>query len=155
MSGMEENLQVAEVEKRGPGHPKSVLDWDKIDELLIAGCTAPEIAGFFGCSVRTLYTRCETDKGVLYSAYSQEKNAKGESLLRVQQFAKSLGLTDMGDNTLLIWLGKNRLKQSESPVETALAEKALENFDAVMSQLSSLRSDLKIEDNKINEDNKS
>ena len=114
---MQENIQSNETVKRGPGQPKSIIDWKKVDELLIAGCTAPEIAGYFGCSVRTLYTRCETDNNVLYSEYSQEKCSKGDSILRAHQYAKALGLTEKGDNTLLIWLGKTRLKQKEDPLE--------------------------------------
>jgi len=151
---MEENTTTEETVDLG-GRPKANIDWKKIEELLIAGCSAPEIAGYFGCSDRTLYARCETDLGIKYSEFSQEKRSKGEALIRAHQYAKALGLTDKGDNTLLIWLGKNRLKQSESPVDTAIAEKTLENYEAVMNQLSSLREPLSIDESNNKADKKS
>lgn len=139
--------------KRGPGQPKSNIDWKKVDELLIAGCTAPEIAGYFGCSVRTLYTRCETDNHVLYSEYSQEKCSKGDSILRAHQFAKALGLTDKGDNTLLIWLGKTRLKQKEQE-EQAVSKNIEDKFDSLMDVMKKGQ-DLSAAESKINADIKS
>lgn len=152
MRDMKEVTKDQEVKQANPnGRPPVNLDWNKIAELSIAGCTVSEIAGYCGCAERTIYDRCETDLGKKFTHFSQENHSKGDSLLRSKQFSKAIE----GDNTLLIWLGKNRLKQSESPVDTALAEKALENFDAVMNQISSVRSALKIDDNKINEDNKS
>jgi len=103
--------------KRGPGQPKANIDWKKVDELLIGGCLGTEIAGYLGISTYTLYDRCMSDNGVLFSQYSQDKHAKGDSILRAHQYAKALGLTEKGDNTLLIWLGKTRLKQIDSATQ--------------------------------------
>lgn len=149
---MTENTKDQQVKQANPnGRPPVKLDWNKIAELSMAGCSVSEIAGYFGCVERTIYERCETDLGKKFTHFSQENHSKGDSLLRAKQYSKALE----GDNTLLIWLGKNRLKQSESPVDTALAEKALENFDAVMNQLSSLRSALNIDNSTNNDESKS
>lgn len=114
---MVENIQSNVMEKsNNSGRPKADIDWKKVDELLISGCSGAEIAGYFGLNPATLYDRCQTDNKKMFSEYSQEKTAKGDSILRAHQYAKALGLTEKGDNTLLIWLGKCRLKQRENDV---------------------------------------
>ena len=107
-------------EKRaGPGRPQVDLDWNEIDELLMYGCSGVEIASRVGVSKESIYDRCLIDNGIPFSQYSQQKSSKGDALLKEQQYKKALGLTDVGDNTMLVWLGKNRLKQRDKqPDET-------------------------------------
>jgi len=92
------------------GRPKSDIDWKRVDELLMADCSGAAIAAVLGIAACTLYDRCLIDKGIAFSAYSQQMNSKGESLLREVQYLKAMS----GDNALLIWLGKCRMKQSET-----------------------------------------
>ncbi len=94
--------------------PEVEIDWKKVDELLIAGCLGTEIAGFFCVHPDTLYRRVLEKYGMGFTDYAQQKKSKGDALFRAHQFAKALGLTTKGDNTLLIWLGKTRLKQREN-----------------------------------------
>ena len=94
------------------------IDWKKVDDLLVAGSSGAEIAANMGIHPTTLYNRCVTDKEMPFCDYSAQKRSKGDSLLRAHQFAKALGFTDKGDNTLLIWLGKVRLKQMTPEDET-------------------------------------
>lgn len=91
------------------------IDWVKVDNLLVSGCRGVEIAATIGIHEDTLYSRVKNEKGVQFSAYSAEKRAKGEALLKAQQFAKAMGWSKQGDNMMLIWLGKNRLDQTDSP----------------------------------------
>lgn len=95
------------------GRPDSQIDWKKVDDLLVSGCPGTEIAGHFGIHPDTLYKQVEEKYGSNFSAYLREKRGKGDAMLRAHQFAKALGITNKGDNTLLIWLGKCRLKQKE------------------------------------------
>ena len=97
------------------------IDWKKVEELMMAGCHGVEIAGYLGIHPNTLYIRVEEKYKCGYREFLHEKKSKGESLLRAHQYAKALGLTDKGDNTLLIWLGKTRLEQRESQANTNLA----------------------------------
>ncbi len=99
------------------GKQKTDINWQEIDHLMVAGCPVREIAGYVGCSEKTIYDRCYTDNGETYSTYSQKRRAKGQSFLRAHQYAKALGKTEKGDNTLLIWLGKQRLDQRDKPKE--------------------------------------
>jgi len=108
------------------------IDWKKVDDLLIAGCTITDIAGYFGCDRDILYIRFQKEKGSSLSAYAQQKRLKGDSLLRAHQYAKALGLTDKGDNTLLIWLGKVRLKQKE---EVSMSESDHKAVASIVAQI--------------------
>lgn len=93
--------------------PEKPIDWKKVDDLLIAGCLGTEIAACFDMHPSTFYLKVEEKYKMGFTQYSSEKKSQGESILRAHQYAKALGLTDKGDNTLLIWLGKTRLKQKE------------------------------------------
>jgi hypothetical protein len=96
------------------GRPKAILNWKKIAEYIQAGCSTVEISAKFGVDVTTLHDRCVEDNGKNYSLFSQENKSKGDVLLRKIQFDKAI----KGDNTMIIWLGKNRLGQRDKPEET-------------------------------------
>jgi len=152
---MEENT-LSEKTAKAAHRPLKEIDWKKADELMLAGCPGTEIAGFFGIHPDTFYKRVELEKGVGFSAYLQEKQSKGEALLRAQQYAKALGLTDKGNDTLLIWLGKTRLKQKEAQTETEINESAMKQVNSLLDKLENLQSAArKIADSKINIDVKS
>lgn len=129
------------------GRPKSIIDWKYVDTLLIAGCSGREISFNIGLNPKTLYERCETEHGVPFSEYSQQKYAKGDSLLRKQQFDKALGRTTDGDNMMLIWLGKNRLKQSDAPQEINVSTETVQAFKALMNQFDNVQDARKIAPN--------
>jgi hypothetical protein len=95
--------------KRSAGRPKAIIDWDKVGKMLEAGATAEGIAATIGCDRDTLYNRCKSDLNQDFSAFSQERKAKGDELLRAKQFQVAMS----GDKTMLVWLGKNRLKQTD------------------------------------------
>ncbi len=92
------------------GRKPAKIEWDKVDNLLIAGCTGTEIAAHIAMHPNTLYRHCEDEHKVHFSEYLQEKRAKGDSLLRVAQFDEAVNKRDRG---MLIWLGKNRLGQTD------------------------------------------
>lgn len=122
------------------GRPPAKIDWNEVNELLTAGCSGVEIAGYLGLNKNTIYERCRLDNNMEFCDYSVKFYSKGDSLLRKKQFDKALGKVIDGDNTQLIWLGKNRLKQSESPQELAISQETLTHFKAIMNQLSGLQS---------------
>lgn len=77
--------------------------------MLEAGCDGTEVAATLGIHPDTLYNTCERDHKTGFSAYSATKRASGDRLLKVKQF--EIAMT--GDRTMLVWLGKQRLGQSE------------------------------------------
>lgn len=95
--------------KRSTGRPKAVIDWNQVGKLLEAGGSAVGIAAMLGITEDTLYNRCKSDNNQDFSAFRQQKLAKGDELLRSKQFQVAMA----GDKTMLIWLGKQRLNQSD------------------------------------------
>lgn len=98
--------------------PEIPIDWRKVDELLIAGCSGVEVAAYFAMHPQTFYDRVSAQYKVGFTEYLQEKRSKGDSLLRAKQYAKAMGFCKDGDNTMLVWLGKNRLEQREPEAKT-------------------------------------
>lgn len=92
------------------GRKPAQVDWSVVDNLLAAGCPGTEVASHLGIHPTTLYRHCEEEHKVNFTVYSQQKRAKGDALLRVAQFDEAVRERDRG---LLIWLGKNRLGQSD------------------------------------------
>jgi len=136
---------MAKIKKENPNpahRPQKEIDWDLVDRLLIAGCLGTEIAPHFDMHHDTFYDRVAKEKGISFTAYQQQKKSIGDACLREIQFNKATS----GDNTLLIWLGKNRLKQAESPSELTVNDGTLAQFNELMSQLSSLQSARKMDD---------
>lgn len=88
---------------------KMELDWKKVDELLEAGCEGTQVAAFFGIHEDTFYNRVKEKHKVGFSAYRAQKRARGDSKLLTKQFEVAMD----GDRTMLVWLGKNRLTQTD------------------------------------------
>lgn len=105
--------------------PLKPIDWDKVDNLLRAGCEGTEIAPHFDLHEDTFYRRCQAEKGVGFTAYRASKRREGDSLLKAKQYEKAM----TGDNTLLIWLGKTRLKQTENAFLSVSEEEKEENAE--------------------------
>lgn len=91
------------------GRPLFPLDWDRVDYLFEAGCTGKEIALSFGMHYNTFVRRFEKEFGTNMTTYEAARRKVGEQNLHEAQYKKALS----GDNTMLIWLGKQRLNQRE------------------------------------------
>ena len=134
------------------GRPKAHIDWHTVGDYLTAGCSGREIAGLLGLNPCTIYERCLTDHGISFSEFSQQFYAKGESLLRKTQFDKALGINKDGDNSMLIWLGKNRLGQKEPETSIKYTEEQLDNQKALIQGLEEFR---KNKESQVNNEQKS
>lgn len=91
----------------------------------MAGCKGTEICPHFDMHPDTFYRKVEERYSIGFTELCRIKREQGDSLLRETQFYKAIGETDVGDNTMLIWLGKQRLDQREPEAvraETALSE---------------------------------
>jgi|HubBroStandDraft_2_1064218.scaffolds.fasta_scaffold116109_2 hypothetical protein len=116
-----------------PNGPVKQIDWDLVDEMLKKGCVGTQIAARIGIHADTLYHRCEDEKGVLFSAYAQQKREKGDALLHETQF----NLAMKEDRGMLIWLGKQRLGQKDNPGQPVIPEQFLQLFADTMKVISS------------------
>jgi len=119
------------------------IDWERVGQMLAAGCLGIEIAAVIGIHQKTFYDRVLKDFGITFTEYSQEKKARGEAALREVQYNKALGISKKGDNTLLIWLGKQRLNQRESISEFSVSQEMIQPLAAVMNQISGIQQERK------------
>lgn len=119
-------------DKAPRGRPPKPIDWDFVDELLLAGCHCSEIAPHFNLSADHFGIRVAEEKNMLFTEYAGIIFDKGNSLLRDAQYKKATN----GDNTMLVWLGKNRLKQRDAPIDMQVTQAHVEINESVMAQLS-------------------
>ena len=87
----------------------------KVQELPEFGCTNTEIAQFYGCSENTIRRN--------YGENLTKGRASGKTRLRELQWA----VAAKGNVTMLIWLGKQVLGQSENPM--VMEDELVEGFD--------------------------
>lgn len=115
---MDDIIKSCQRPKIGGGKSKSkfVIDWEQVAQLLSAGCSGDEVAATFGISAPTLYQRCveevvdEEGFPMAFLEFKRRSRKKGDATLRTTQYRLAV---EKEDKTMLIWLGKQRLKQSE------------------------------------------
>jgi len=119
--------------------PQIPINWDIVDEMLAAGSPGTEVASAIGMHEDTLYLRIKDNFSMTFTAYKAQKQASGEALLRLTQYKKAIGLSKKGDNTLLIWLGKQRLNQKENVDHSIVGEAVTKHYEEMLAQLKSLQ----------------
>jgi len=91
------------------GRKKSNIDRKAFENLCNLQCTKDDICGFFDVSEKTLTGWCKRTYGEGFSDIYKKKSSGGRISLRRMQFKKA----EEGNPTMLIWLGKQYLEQSE------------------------------------------
>jgi len=92
------------------GRDKTVIDPNEIYKLAQLGCTIEEMSDWFGVPRETIKYN--------FSDFIAKGRSETKQALRRAQIALAL----KGNATMLIWLGKNMLGQSENPLETDTAQ---------------------------------
>ena len=95
--------------KSNAGRKKVVIDWKRVDKSLMSGSNGVQVSAMLGVHPDTLYNKCKEVKKMDFSAYQQQKRQEGNDVL----FGLQYELAKSGDRGMLIWLGKNRLDQSD------------------------------------------
>ena len=85
------------------GRPKFKIDYEQVEKLANLQCTQEEIASYLGCSVDTLQRDDE------FCGIYKRGMDKGRMSLRRKQWQAA----EDGDRTMLVWLGKQYLRQSD------------------------------------------
>lgn len=98
---MSDNKKPTEKKQTKGGRPKLNIDPDLVEKLAGIGCPNKEIAAIVGCSVDTL-----TDR---FSDVINKGRENGKTRLRKKQIEVALA----GNVSMLIFLGKNMLGQSD------------------------------------------
>jgi len=94
---------------KGTGRPLIDIDWEQVESMCKIQCTQEEIASIVGCSLDTLERRCEDETGTPFAEFFAQKKMNGKASLRRNQWK----LAQDGNATMLIWLGKNMLDQTD------------------------------------------
>lgn len=92
------------------GGPRPVeIDYDALRKLCGIQCTEAEAAAYLGVHVNTLAAAIQRDHGKTWKEYFEENRGAGLISLRRRQYERAME----GNPTMLIWLGKNWLGQTD------------------------------------------
>ncbi len=106
------------------GRPLIEIDEDELFKLASFHCTDVEIAAFFDFSVDTLNRR--------FAEILRKGREQGKRTLRKLQWNSAIG----GNTTMLIWLGKQILKQTDKiEQEITTVDKDTRNYDEMKDEL--------------------
>ena len=108
------------------GRPKYQIDYKALGSLCAIQCTGEEIAGVLDVDYDTLNKRLAEEGHGGFTDYNKKKSSGGKMSLRRKQFE----IAKEGNPTMLIWLGKQYLEQSEKTKTdlTSGGEKIANNF---------------------------
>ena len=84
-------------------------EWRQVNAMCAMMCTGEEIASVLGVSYDTLERRVKEKYSISCADYIKEKSASGKASLRRHQYK----LAESGNATMLIWLGKQYLGQTD------------------------------------------
>lgn len=91
------------------GRPKAEIDKIEFEKLCAIQCTKEEIAGWFRVSDDTIERFCQREYGTNFAVVYSQKKSVGKVSVRRKQFQ----VAEKGNTSMLIWLGKQYLGQSE------------------------------------------
>lgn len=100
-------------EEKKIGRPRKHIDKELFEEMCEYQCTMQEICLGVGVTDKTLTNWCKETYGKSFSEIFKEKRVKGFASLRATQYR----LAKSGNATMLIWLGRNWLGQTDKPPE--------------------------------------
>ena len=102
--------------------PRKVINQKQFESLCAIQCTEEEICNVLDVSEKTLISWCNEVYGESFSKVFRQKRDLGKTSLRRNHWKQA----EKGNTTMLIWLGKQILKQSESPTQDEIKLKELE-----------------------------
>ena len=97
------------------GRPRKELsekDFEKLVAMIRIQCTQDEICSVFDMTAETLNTRLEEMGEVSFSTLYKKHQGEGKTSLRRMQWKAA----EAGNPTMLVWLGKNMLGQTDKIV---------------------------------------
>jgi hypothetical protein len=106
------------------GRKKLNINWVKVEKMAMAGANGKQISSALGIHYDTLTTACVRENKSTFSDYLQAKREKGNNFLLSKQYDIAIE----GDRSMLIWLGKNRLGQSDKK-EVISENKNVQTYD--------------------------
>lgn len=93
--------------------PLKEINWEVVEKLIEAGCSAQEIAAKFNITHDTLYLRFKDEYGGSFQDFRAKKQEGGIADIRAMIHAKALNNKAPGNITMLIFLARCRLGMRE------------------------------------------
>ena len=127
--------EVKNAKKREKVRIGTPIDWDEIKHWLFLGATGVQCAEAIGIHEDTLYKRTQTDLGMTFAELRNKMRSRGDLKLLNTQHELAFDKNAM----MLIWLGKNRLQQRDTPQELEVSKETMNNFKAIADQLKEMQ----------------
>ena len=99
--------------KNKGGRPQAVIEYSKLDAMCAIHCTGEECAAILGMDYEVMNRALKRDGHGGFKDYFTQKGASGKMSLRRKQYDQAMS----GNSTMLIWLGKQWLSQSDKHEE--------------------------------------
>jgi hypothetical protein len=96
--------------------PQKEINWDVVDKLIEAGCSAREIAAKFHVNRDTFYNRFKDHHKCCFQDYHDKTAEAGLADIRSMLQAKAINNSAPGNTTLLIFLARCRLGMREPDI---------------------------------------
>lgn len=111
-----------------PAHrPLIPIDWQKVDQMVLAGLSGTQIAGILDIHHDTFYDRFRIEKGISFSEYRPRRKEGGDGLLLLKQWQSAM----KGNTKMLQLLGEERLGQGKKNISTFDSDSLSEIFNQI------------------------
>jgi len=117
------------------GRKKLPIDWESVGKMIMAGSNGAQVAASINVDYSTLTRRCEEDLNTNFTDFFNQKREAGNNLL----FNKQFELAIKGDRSMLIWLGKNRLGQTDKRETTTVPQQDNRSEQEIRAEIDKLK----------------
>lgn len=118
--------------KNNAGRKKILIDWERVDELLVKGCNGVVVANALGIHPDTLYNAVKQKYKMDFSAYRLQKRAKTEEILNETLWEEAIEKRNI---TALIFLYKQVIGERSKKQEIEMTIKNLPNPEKIINEL--------------------
>lgn len=115
----------------GRGRPQKEIDKEQFEKLCEIQCTQDEICAFFDVTDKTLTRWCKQTYKMGFAETFRIKRKSGFISLRHAQYQA----LKEGNPTMLVWLGKQWLGQSEKPSADVAEPEISDEIEALLAEL--------------------
>ena len=122
-----------DAEKDKGGRPTKPIDYVKLDAMCAIHCTGEECAAILDMSYDHLNNQLKRDGNKGFLEYFKIKGANGKMSLRRKQYDQAMS----GNSTMLIWLGKQWLAQTDKLEDTGKGDTMTDAISKLIDKLPS------------------
>ena len=95
------------------GRPLADINWADVATMASNFCPTEDIASVVGVSACTIERRCLHDHGITFAAWADQRRSGSRNALRNMQLKTALS----GNIVMMIWLGKQLLRQTDKVIK--------------------------------------